>query len=375
MVSDKTIDEIIEKNGYPFISITLPTHKTGEEIKQDSIRFKNLISQSIEQLTDRGMKKTEAEELLKPASELLSRPRFWTHQDHGLVVYIASGYFKYFRLPYPVEEKAYVNTHFLVTPLLPMVSMDGRFNVLAVSRSNVRLFRCTRNGATDITPADAPKSVDEYLEEAQEKQLQFHTGATNGYAMYFGHGANEESKQVVVEYYFRELEKEITKTVKKQNDPLVLVGLEDNLSFYKDINKYKRTLEQTVDANPDDLQDHDLKSKGWDIIQKYFLRDMYRSLEQFSEKNNEQVSNNLSNIVESTVMGKSKTIFITKDEERWGRYDEQNHEVHLTSTPSNGDVDMLNWLAVKGRETGSNVYLLPKDQMPMKSTVAAEFRF
>ena len=62
-------------------------------------------------------------------------------------------------------------------------------------------------------------------------------------------------------------------------------------------------------------------------------------------------------------------------DDRWGHYDEDNHEVHLTDEPSNEDVDLLNWLAVKGLETGSNVYILPREEMPMKSTVAAEFRF
>ena len=172
------------------------------------------------------------------------------------------------------------------------------------------------------------------------------------------------------------LKKAITAELKKENNPLVLIGLEDNLAFYKSINDYNRTVDHTIDANPDDMKDHDLKENGWEKIQGYFLKDMYNSLDQFSENMiNSKVSNNLTEVIESTVMGKSKTIFITMGDDRWGQYDEEAHEVHLTDKPSNGDVDLLNWLAVKGLETGSNVYILPRDEMPMKSTVAAEFRF
>lgn len=375
MVSDKTVKEILEKNGKPLISITMPTHRMGEEIKQDPIRFKNLLANVTETLSERGMKQAEIDDILKPAKDFLEKPMFWSHQDKGLVVYLAKGYFKYFKLPYSVDEKSYVNTHFLITPILPMVSIDGTFNVLAISRKNARLLRCNRNESTDITPDDVSTNIDDYLEVVQEKQLQFHTEAERTKAMFFGHGSGDEGQRPVLEAYFREMEKAMTAELKKENNPLVLFGLEDNLAFYKSINNYKRTVEDAINANPDDMKDHDLKDKGWEKIQSYFLKDMYNSLEQFTERTDSITSNNLSEVIESTVMGKSKTIFISKGADRWGHYDEDAHEVHLTDEPSDEDVDLLNWLAVKGIETGSEVYILPREEMPMKSTVAAEFRF
>jgi len=375
MVSDKTVEEILEKNGNPLISITMPTHKMGEDIKQDPIRFKNLLANVTDALSDRGMKQSDIDEILKPAKELLEKPMFWSHQDNGLVVYLAKGYFNYFQLPYSVEEKSYINTHFLITPILPMVSLDGTFNVLAISRKNARLLQCTRNESKDITPDEVSTDIDDYLEVVQEKQLQLHTGAERNKAMFFGHGSGDEDNRGVLEAYFRQLEKAITDKLKNNNHPLILIGLEDNLAFYKSINSYNRTVDQTVDTNPDDMKDHDLKDNGWEKIQNYFLKDMYNSLDQFSERTDNKVSNNLTEVIESTVMGKSKNIFLSMGEDRWGHYDEDNHEVHLTDEPSNEDVDLLNWLAVKGLETGSNVYILPREEMPMKSTVAAEFRF
>lgn len=375
MVSDKTVEEILEKNGNPLISITMPTHRMGEEIKQDPIRFKNLLAEVTDNLTERGMKQAEIDDILKPAKELLEKPIFWSHQDNSLVVYLANGYFDYFQLPYKLRERAYINTHFLITPILPMVSLDGTFNVLAISRKNARLLRCNRNESIDITPMGISTDIDEYLEVVQEKQLQFHTGAEGSKAMFFGHGSGDEDHRGVLEGYFREMEKGMTEKLKKGNHPLVLIGLEDNLAFYKSINSYNRTIDDAIDANPDAMKDHDLKENGWEKIQSYFLKDMYNSLDQFSEFTDTKVSNNLSEVIESTVMGKSKNIFITMGDDRWGQYDEETHEVHLTDQPSNGDVDLLNWLAVKGLETGSNVYILPREEMPMKSTVAAEFRF
>jgi hypothetical protein len=375
MVSEKKIEELINKNGNELVTITMPTHKKGEEAKQDPIRFKNLLNQVAELIKEKGKKEAEIEKFLHPAKELLEKPMFWSHLDKGLAVYLSEEGMDIHKLPYALEEQAYMNSHFLITPLLPMMSLDGTFCVLAVSRQNAKLLRCTRNEMEDITPEDVSTSVDDYLEVDPEKQLQFHSGARGQKAVYFGHNANEEDKMIVVEQYFRELEKGVTKTLKEINDPLVLIGLKENISLYKKINNYGRTVENEVMHNPDELSELDLKNKGWSIIKKHFLKDMYLSLGKFSEKGGDKVSNNLSDIVEATVMGRSQTVFISRNEQKWGVYDTENQTVHYSAKPKNGDVELLNWLSITAHKNGSKVYMLPKEEMPMKSTVAAEYRF
>ncbi|MEX0648810.1 MAG: hypothetical protein WEA56_12450 [Balneolaceae bacterium] len=374
MVSEKTISDLINRNGNNLITITLPTHKVGEQSKQDPIRFKNLLNEVEAHLKEQKIKETEIEKILEKPRELLDKPIFWSHVDKGLAVYISEDLFEVYKLPYEVDQYVYINSHFLITPLLPMTSMDGTFCVLTVSRQKVRLLRCTRNEVIDMTPADAPKSVEDYLEVDPEKELQFHTNARGQEALFFGHNANEEDKMVVVEQFLRELEKEITHQMRDLNDPLMMIGLKDNIVFYKKINNYERMIDSHIETNPDELSDKEIKDKGWGVVQKYFLKDMYHSLETFSE-NNEKVSNNLSEIVEATVMGKSQTIFISKDEKKWGLYDPEEHTVHYASHPNGENVELLNWLSIKARQTGSKVYILPKEEMPLHSTVAAEYRF
>lgn len=375
MVNEKKIEELINKNGNVLTTITMPTHKKGEESKQDPIRFKNLINEAEDILKEKRKKDAEIEAYLQKAKELLEKPLFWSHSDKGLAVYISDEKTEIFKLPYDVESQTYVNNHFLVTPLLPMQSLDGTFCVLAVSRQQAKLLKCTRNEVEDITPEDVSTSVEDYLEVDPEKQLQFHSGAKGQKAMYFGHNANEEVKMVVVEQFLRELEKEITKIMRERNDPLVLIGLKDNISVYNKIDDYGRTLEDIIHYNPDELSEVELKNKGWEIIKKHFLKDMYASLDKFSEQGNDKVSNNLSEIAGATVMGRSQTVFISRDEKKWGFYDSENQTVHYNSKPKNGDVELLNWLSITAHKNGGKVYILPKEEMPMRSTVAAAYRF
>ena len=375
MVSEQKIHELINRSGQPLVTITMPTHKSGEESKQDPIRFKNLINEAAEKLEEKGMKESDVNAFLKEAKNLLDQPMFWSHTDKSFAAYISEDGFEYYRLPYDLDSTVYVKDHFLITPLLPMMSLDGTFCVLAVSRQNARLLRCTRNEVEDITPEDVSTSVEEYLEVEPEKQLQFHSGAKGQSAMFFGHNANEEDKMVVVEQFMREYEKGVTPIMRELNDPMVLVGLKENVTLYNKVNNYRRVVDDTVTHNPDELQDGELRDKGWDVIKKHFLKDMYQSLDQFSEKVQERVSNNLSEIAEATVMGRTDTIFISKGEKKWGVYDKENNTVHYSNDPGSDDVELLNWLSIKGFKNGSKVYILPKDEMPMHSMVAAEYRF
>ncbi len=376
MVTEKKIKQIIKNNDKQKVTLTLPTQKVGTERRQNPIRFKNLLTLATDKLKATGMKEEEASGFLEPAKKLLGQPLFWSNMEHGMAVYVSEGYFEVFKLPYEIDEMAYVNDHFRITPLLPVISISGTFCILAISRKNIRLLRCTRTSVNDITPEDIPVSVEEWADEKPEQQIQFHTGNVEGEgAIYFGHGAAEEDFKEIVEEYFRDIEKRITKTMKKINDPLILAGLKTNIAMYQKANKYSRVLGDAIDYNPDELSNDRLRDKGWNIIQNHFLNELYKSIETCRENENALISNDLSEIITSTVMGKSATIFITRDLIRWGTYDEENNKVFYHDTPKDDDIDLINWLSIKGLESGSKVYLLPPEEMPIQSEVAALFRF
>jgi hypothetical protein len=375
MISKQTIETLLKKTNSINLTLSMPTHKTGEEMKQDPIRFKNLLKKADTLLKNYIKDERKREQYLEEVSALQNDMSFWNHSDRGLVITINKDLMEIFKLPYEVQERVYVQDHFLVTPLLPMISVNGTYGVLALSQSNVRLLHCSRETVTDITPSEIAKSADEYLEVEPESHLQFHTGSSSGEAMFFGHGSGEEDKRVITEQFFREVEKGITETMRQIGDPLVLIGLEENNALYRSINKYDRLLDDSVKMNPDEQSDTNLQKKGWEIVTDYFLRDLYKAMDLFDGKSSDLISNNMDEIITSTIMGKSDVLFISNNEQSWGRYDADNHTVHYNGHQGKDDYDLLNWTAIKAMENGAKVFMLPKDEMPNRTTIAALFRF
>lgn len=375
MVTRKKIEDIIHFEGEVLTTIAMPTHKKGEDAKQDPIRFKNLLNNASDKLKEKGFKENEIDDYLKEAADLLNVPSFWIHVEKGLVIYISEDRTEVFQLPYQVKESVYVNDHTLVTPLLPMISLDGIYAVLAVGRQNIRLIECTRFECEDITPDDLPRSIKEYYDDMPDAPVQFHTGASKNKAMYFGHGAGKEDEKEVVSQFFGKIENIVTPLMKKKQIPLVLIGLQENIAMYKKSNNYNRTLEESVDMNPAEKSEKELQRAGWEVVKKHFLKDLYEAKEIFRDASNKLTSNNLTEIIKSTIMGKTRTLLIAADEERWGKYNSELNEVEYSNNSNSNNIDLINWSAMKALENGSVVYALPREEMPYKVSTAAIFRY
>lgn len=375
MISRKKIEELINFEGNILTTITLPTHKTGEEAKQDPIRYKNLLNKAADKLSQKGLKEREIKNYLEKAYKLLENQSFWLHIDHGIVVYISENQTDVYQVPYSLNEMVYIHDHVLITPLLPMISLQGVYAVLAVSRQNIRLLECTRNECKDITPEDVPRSIESYYDDMPNAPVQFHTRATGEKAMYFGHGAGKEDEKEAVEQFLGKVENSITPLLNRKKIPLVVIGLEENVAMYKKANRYNRLIDDVFHSNPDQLSEADLQKGGWEKVKNYFLQDLYESKELFKDASNAFTSNNLTEIIKSTVMGKTGTLFVSTNEMSWGHYNSENNEVDYSSRSENGSMDLINWTAIKTIEKGGQVYALPKEEMPYKVPVAALFRF
>ncbi len=55
---------LLKHEPLPRLSIYMPTHRAGSEIQQDRIRFKNLLGQAEDRLSDYGLRRPEVQEFL-----------------------------------------------------------------------------------------------------------------------------------------------------------------------------------------------------------------------------------------------------------------------------------------------------------------------
>lgn len=371
----ETLNRLVQSQEAINLSLTLPTFKKGEEVQQNPIRFKNLLNEAESELERAGCSRQEIERWLKEPREQQDDLQFWNHTDRGLVLYLNGSTYEIFQLPYELPEQVYVQDHFLITPLIPMISLNGSWNLLAISPKNLRLLRCTRDEVYSITPDDIFTDMENFVDEKPEAHLQFHTSGSGKESMYFGHGAKDEDGKMLLRKFLHGVEESVTRTLNQSADPLILAGTEEVASIYRSMNKYGRLLDSVVSGSTDERSDQELRDASWSVIQDQFLREMHQSLARLDKADGDRFTNHLGTIVESTMMGRTDTLFLAMGEQAWGAYDPEAHTVHYQNGDHRGATELMNWTAIQAMEKGARVYVLPKEEMPDAASALALFRF
>ena len=172
---------LMEVHQGPCVSVFMPMHRSGPETQQDPIRLKNLIREAEENLIARGLRAPEAKELLGPAEKLLRDGFFRQHQSDGLAMFLSLGVFHCYLLPFVFEELVIVTDRFHIKPLLPLLTGDGRYFILALSQNKVRLLQSTHYSVSELDLGDVPENLAETLRDDDSwKDLHMHSGLSRG---------------------------------------------------------------------------------------------------------------------------------------------------------------------------------------------------
>lgn len=386
LLSVEELKTLAEQSKGPCVSIYMPTVSGGAEVQQNPIRFKNLMREAEERLVVQGMRKTEAVELLTPAQQELDKDEFWQNQNDGLAVFIAPGLFRYYCLPSTFEELVVVSDQFHLKPLLPALTGDGQFYVLALSQQNIRLIECTRHSAKEIELEDVPKNIDEallYDETAQDGQFRISTskgGTSNPFqhsGTFHGQGSPDRDKhQEDILQFFHAVDRGLQKYLCNKRAPLVLAGVEYLFPLYREANAYNHLLDEGITGNPELSEPEDLQAKAWEIVEPLFSQAKQEAIDHYKELTpTGRASNDVKEVVSAAFYGRVEELFVAVGVQQWGTFNPDTSTIDIHSDAEPGDRDLLDAAAVQTILNGGTVYAVDPEKVPDKAPVAAVFRY
>jgi hypothetical protein len=367
------------------ISLYMPTHPVGRAQQQDPIRFKNLLSKAQAELEKRGLRLPEINALIEPAENLLNDQTFWQHQDQGLAIFMAEGVFESYPLPFSADPLVVVADNFHIKPLLPLVSGDENFYILALSQNEIRLLHCDRMNVTEVELENVPTSLQEALRmDDPERQFQFHTGtaASSGSAgtrpaIFHGQGAPDDGTKIDILRYFQKVNRGLMALLRDEQVPLVLAGVDYLIPIYRVANDYHYLIEESITGNPEELSAQQLHQSAWRLVSPIFQKNLHTSLDRYQElvgANNPLASRQIEEIVPAAFNGRISVLFVTLGKQIWGTYQQDQMTVAIHPEVQSGDQDLLDLAAVQTIMNGGKVYALEPERMP-EALIAAIFRF
>jgi Bacterial archaeo-eukaryotic release factor family 7 len=379
-----TLDQLrqtfIDRHSGWCVSLYMPAHRAGRETEQDPIRFKNLLRQAEERLLTKGMPSAQVRDLLKAPQRLLQDQAFWPHQSDGLAVFFSEDIFHFFRLPIEFAELVVISDRFHVKPLLPLLTSDGTFHILAISQNQLRLLEGTQHTVDEIDLGNVPETFSEALPDGfPEKQLQFHTGTPSGSgnrpAMFHGHDISNDIKNRIRQW-FRTIDKEVGGLLSDAQSPLVLAGVDTLFPLYKEVNTYPHLMDEGIPGNPEGMKPEGLHQKAWTIVEPVFKKEREAGSARYRQlAGTRQTTTDVAEAVLAAHHGRIEVLFVAVDVQGWGRFDPEKDRVDVHESPEPGDEDLLDLSAIQTLLKGGTVYAVPPEGVPDQALVAAVLRY
>lgn len=381
-LSRESLEQLSSFSGPFCVTAYLPTHLTGAELNEqvDAIQLKNVLQEAERARID-TVDKRVMENTLAPAYALLRNDDFWRRQTaKGIAFFIGDGFFKYITLPSVPNATSHVNNAFLVGPLVPYIINQNYFYLLAISKKQSKLFRADAFGMSYIDLPEMPNGIEDVVRlEEKENQNLFRTGSSGagGGANYHGMGSGQPDEKENIAMYLAEVDSTIRKDVlHNENVPLLLAGVGYLIPIYKRVSHYNNVWDSAITGNREYDNEVPLHQEAVDAMRSYFDEPKSKALAQYGDQSaTDRTSTLPDEVIRAAHHGRINTLFVRKEAQLWGTYDEINDKVVVHGAEVPGDRDLVDLTVLKTVLTGGNVFILEEHEMPHGSTMAAIMRY
>ncbi len=367
------------------VTLQLPTYASGQETRQNPIRFKNLLEQAEEGLVARGQRSADARGQLQPLGDLLEDAVFWTHQRQGLAAFSTPQGTRVFGVPFELPERAVVSQHCHLVPLIPIVSRDARFYVLAISPKAVRLLEGTHYSAEELELPGWPEKFEELAAFIEEQpQLQYHTEAqpvgtsSDRAAVYHGQPGGEADKvrkQRLLEYC-RLVDGRVREVIGEDGPRLVLACDKRLAPIYHEASEYSNIEEEPVAGNPDERRVEDLCQDAWPIVRPALDAARQAALSRHDEAAGHGLAAiDLAAVLRTVNEGRVGALFVNPERQRWGKFDPDQPRLDVHDERLADDDDLVNEAVVRAFNRSAELYCVSQERLPGEEPAKATLRY
>lgn len=369
MISKNHLIELSEIRDPLCVTILIKTHRGGKESlqKEDERLFSLHLEEAKKRLINLGWTTDSAENHLKPAYDLLEDGSFWRELSDGLAVFITPDIFEKHTVPLSFNNETYVSTELLIKPLMPLFQENGNFFLLALSKDNIQFYSAERYSITQLElSASSPNQLEDVVGyDYKEENLQGRSAGKNS-TMYHGHGDDKRSEKEELKMYFKSIVEEISYYTKQYpNAPLLVAGLDENFSLFKEVSSNNNLMEENVSVNPNSKDLFLLHEMACEKMNDYFQAPLEKSTKRYNDlQESKLISNNLKDIIQYSLDGRIDVLFLENEFDAFGTYNPANQNLNLGERSELKNVSLSNLLVRETLHSKGEVFVLNENQMP-----------
>ncbi|MFU8857509.1 MAG: hypothetical protein ACNA8S_10965 [Deferrisomatales bacterium] len=365
----------------PLLSLYQPTHRHHPENQQDPIRFGNLV-QKLEASLQQKYPDAEVRLLLKPFEALAHDRDFWNHTLDGLAVLSGASFLRVFQMQRPVAELAVVADSFHTKPLRRFLQTVGRYQVLGLSLQKIQLFEGNRDALDEIDLAPGvPRTITEALgDELTDPRLTVASYGGTGVssmAMRHGHGGKKDEVEIDMERFCRAIDRAVLEHHSRPSGlPLLLAALPEHHHIFRQVSHNPFLMEEGLTINPDVLPIDELRKRAWQAVEPQYQAQLAILFDELAVAKSKGLgSDDLAEVAKAAHAGRVATLLIEADRQLAGRLDGATGQVEVAGLDEPHVDDPLDDLGELVERMGGRVMVVPGDQMPVRTGLAATYRY
>ncbi len=370
----KDLKQMLGSDG-PCLSVylSLSTAPAAQGAKTNSLQWKEAIG-ALQGKTDQWG--AEGRELAESVADFDALTNGLELRGKSLAVFRSKNLFQIAFLQEATASRAELGPQFYIRPLLPELVKDKLFYLLALSQNNVRMLRCTLTSSDEVPlTTGTTTSFSTYQDSVKPDHDQVNrTSAGPGSGSSKGAvgttNTERETKDEYLHHFFKQINTGVNEILRGKTEPLVLAGVDYELSLYKRVNSYPHLSEESVHGAPNGLKAGEMHSRAIEALAKDYEKRLDKVLAEYDHKVGGGASNRLKDVVKAAHDGRVLHLMISDSLAPTGAFDEATDQAIGA-----GDQDLVNDAAVQTILHAGSVFVAPNKKMPNGSPAAAVFRY
>jgi hypothetical protein len=294
-------------------------------------------------------------------------------------------------VPLAMLEFTAASSRFHLKPLIPVLTGNLRFYVLALSQKHVAFYVGSRDRFDEVELEGVPRrsedvvgyAVDQPGLQLSTRSPQFGggaraTGGPRGRAIYHGQGASgdEATRKTELRHFLERLDAALWAKIQDHQPPLVLIGVDYVIGEYRARTKYPNLYNVAIDSEPDSLSKNELHREAWRLVSMELAAARAESAERFHDLlPHAKASAVLDEVLAAAHDGRIDRMFVAEHQEIWGTFDPATRRLSLEDAPRVGNYDLLDDAARETLAHAGQALVVAPEEIPTGAPLAAIFRW
>jgi hypothetical protein len=363
------------------LSMFLPLAPAGVNRGRSRARGRRLLRRAGHELRRGGVSTAQTTLLIEAAEDALVGVERMHPSTAGIALFAGEETVRHFAVPVRVPELVVLGQRFTVgplMPLLPMLTSNPTFFVLALDPQEVRLFKGDPFGIEEVDlgghqleawrtmPPPRPSQVHAFVADR---------GGAGNHAVFHGGGGNAvDDRKHRLRNHFRGVDRALREVLPQTNAPLVVAAPRHMRALYAEVNTYPHVLDDGVDGNPRHQDADALHRRAWPLVEPVLRRAEARAVEDYHELAGTglTVSSPMAALT-AAEQGRVASLLLPAARCTWRDFP-QHHGIGWLTDPGSLE-EQLERSALATLHSGGDVFIVPPERMPGDATVAAVLRY